>query len=361
MKRFHTFAHMYLRIVKLSVLMVFVLPLNLFAQKIKEKNVLRISYYNLNNLYDTLANSHVDDTSYIPTGKYLWNTEKYFSKINNSAQAISSLHDSMGADLIGISGVENEQVVKDLIMAPSLLHMKYGFIFSKGEKRDGLGTAILYKTKKVQYIWDSSFSVTGTKQPWEKPIVDGMHAKFKVKKDIFDIVLIDFPNPFEHITDNYYALRLNALNLLSVYLKKQSLTDGLHTMILGTLSMTPQNPMLTLQLQTSHPDSAVFRYQKMVPLALFCDSLSGTFFKDRIPYQFDQVLLCKALYRNIAGWQYLKGSYSIFSPDWMLHPEKINTGHPYDNFFQDKWIGGYSNHFPISFTLIYAKKRKEVN
>ncbi|MCO6494277.1 MAG: hypothetical protein J5I91_01170 [Bacteroidetes bacterium] len=352
---------MYFRFITLSFLALIITSVQSFSQKIKIKNTLKISYYNLNNLYDTIANNNHDDTSYTPLGKYGWNTDKYFSKLNNSAKVISSLHDSLGADLIGIAGVENEQVVKDLIATSNLSKMRYQYVFSKGEKRDGLSMAILYKPKKVKVLWDSIFTLTGTKKPWEKPVMSGFHVKVKAKNELFDIVLIDFPNPFETVNDDYLPLRINALNALSVYLKKQNLFDGERTVVLGTFSMVPQESLFSLQLQTSHPDSTTFRYQKLVPLALFCDTAKGTFFKDRVPYQFDQALICKGLYRNPKGWQFLKGSYKIYSPDWMLHPERIHTGHPYDNFFNNKWIGGYSNHFPISFILVYAKKRKEVN
>lgn len=352
---------MYFRHICFAILLLLALNEKSFAQKIKAKNTFKVSYYNLNNLYDTIANANLADSNYTPLGKYEWNTEKYNSKLQHAAIAIYSLHDSLGADFIGLAGVENENVLKDLIATPLLYKMKYQFVFSKGEKRDGLGMAILYKPKKVKYLWDSSFSVTGTKKPWEKSIVGAIHAKVMVKNEVFDIVLCDFPNPFESTQDAYFSLRMNAINQVSNYLTSHHLKDGQRTIIMGTLSMEPTAPMFSVLLNTAHPDSAIYKYQKLVPLALFCDSATGTYFKDRVPFHFDQVLLCKQLYSNHAGWQYLKGSYKIYNPAWMLHPERIKTGHPFENFHNDKWVGGFSNHFPISFTLVYAKKRKEVN
>lgn len=96
-----------------------------------------IAYYDVERLYDTIASPFYNDTDYTPEGRLHWNTERYRRKIVHTAAVI----DSMNVSLIALYGVENEEVVRDLVRASKGY---YTYFHRTLNRLDGLDFALLY-------------------------------------------------------------------------------------------------------------------------------------------------------------------------------------------------------------------------
>lgn len=96
-----------------------------------------VAYYDVDKLYDTEPSSFYDDSDYTPSGRLRWNEERYAVKINNIVQVI----DSMSMPVVVLYGVENEQVVRDIV---SRSQEDYAYIYRPLSSRDGLDFAVLY-------------------------------------------------------------------------------------------------------------------------------------------------------------------------------------------------------------------------
>ncbi len=96
-----------------------------------------VGYYDVDKLYDTVPSLHYNDDNYTPKGKYNWNTDRYNQKIAN----ISAVIDSMALPIIGLFGVENENVVRDLVTSCS---EDYCYIHRTRNSFDGMDFALLY-------------------------------------------------------------------------------------------------------------------------------------------------------------------------------------------------------------------------
>lgn len=95
-------------------------------------------FYNVESLYDTLPSAFYDDRDYTPEGRYRWDTERYYRKIDG----IASVVDSVAADLTALAEVENEGVVRDLAMR---LKTDYNYIHRTSDDYRGMDIALLYK------------------------------------------------------------------------------------------------------------------------------------------------------------------------------------------------------------------------
>ena len=71
---------------------------------------LGVAFYDTDHLYDTVPALFYNDEKYTPDGELHWTAARYDRKI----AAIASVIDSLGMPLVGLAGVENEQVVRDL-------------------------------------------------------------------------------------------------------------------------------------------------------------------------------------------------------------------------------------------------------
>ena len=82
-----------------------------------------IGFYNLENLFDTIHDAGKQDSAFLPTGSYKWNTEKYQLKLKNLSKVLGLLGtDSVagGCSIIGVAEVENARVLDDLCAQPPL-------------------------------------------------------------------------------------------------------------------------------------------------------------------------------------------------------------------------------------------------
>ncbi|MFI3281190.1 MAG: hypothetical protein R3Y44_04365 [Rikenellaceae bacterium] len=96
-----------------------------------------IGYYDLDRLYDTIPSRFYDDSHFTPEGKYHWNTERYNQKVSHSA----ALLDSMRLPIIGLYGIENEAVVRDIV---ARCQQDYSYIHRTRNSLDGMDFALLY-------------------------------------------------------------------------------------------------------------------------------------------------------------------------------------------------------------------------
>ncbi len=96
-----------------------------------------LTYWDVGSCYDTIPSNFYDDSNYTPQGRYGWNTVRYQTKI----QHIASVIDSMRMPLVALFGVENEEVVRDIVTTSKI---DYSYLHRTIDGRDGLDFALLY-------------------------------------------------------------------------------------------------------------------------------------------------------------------------------------------------------------------------
>ncbi len=92
----------------------------LSAQNSKLK-VSAIGFYNLENLFDTIDAPDIWDEEFTPSGSKLWNTKKYYQKLDNMSKVISKIATEKSKDglaILGVSEIENRTVLEDLVKQP---------------------------------------------------------------------------------------------------------------------------------------------------------------------------------------------------------------------------------------------------
>lgn len=105
-----------------------------------------VVFYNVENLFDTINNPQKNDDDFTPEGKYGWNTERYFAKLDRLAEAIAGSGDELPA-VVGLCEVENEAVLNDLISRTPLKKGKYEVIHFESLDERGIDVALLYRSR----------------------------------------------------------------------------------------------------------------------------------------------------------------------------------------------------------------------
>ena len=102
-----------------------------FAQQKQQYKVAIVSFYNLENFYDTINNPLVDDEEFLPNGPKNYTSAIYRDKVTKLASVLSQIGTDKTPDgpaLIGVAEIENDTVLSDLVNHPLLAKRGYKFV-----------------------------------------------------------------------------------------------------------------------------------------------------------------------------------------------------------------------------------------
>ena len=107
----------------LLYLLMSIMPMTLAQKKF---GCYAVGFYNQENLFDTIHDAGKNDYDFLPNGSYHWNKMKYEHKLANMAKVLLELGTDklpgIGASVIGLSEVENDNALRDLTAQPAAMH-----------------------------------------------------------------------------------------------------------------------------------------------------------------------------------------------------------------------------------------------
>ncbi|MFO8144878.1 MAG: hypothetical protein R6T89_04025 [Candidatus Syntrophosphaera sp.] len=121
----------------------------------KEFVVSAVGFYNVENLFDTINDPDIRDEEFTPEGSNRWNSKKYLEKLENLSFVIEQLgqdHIPDGLAVLGISEIENRDVLIDLANTERLKDRNYQVVHYDSPDDRGVDVAFLYNPKYFKYI-----------------------------------------------------------------------------------------------------------------------------------------------------------------------------------------------------------------
>lgn len=103
---------------------------------------------NCENLFDTVDNSLKQDEEFLPASSHHWTPYRYWRKLNRIGQEILSCGvldtDEVIPDIVALTEVENDSVVRDLTKRSLLRQAGYDYIVTDSPDQRGINVALLY-------------------------------------------------------------------------------------------------------------------------------------------------------------------------------------------------------------------------
>ena len=125
-----------------------------------------IGFYNLENLFDTINDPNKNDEQFLPQGDYQWTSERYLHKLDRLSQVISDMAKMDGGLVVlGVSEVENEQVLLDLVATERLKPYGLKVCHHESPDRRGVDVSFLYNPKRLHIIDTAAFPLVVPNQP----------------------------------------------------------------------------------------------------------------------------------------------------------------------------------------------------
>jgi predicted extracellular nuclease len=311
----------------------------------------RIVFYNVENLFDTINDPGIKDGAYAPESKMQWNSEKYNLKISHISDVLAAIGENDLPSVIGLSEVENESVIEDLIHTKKLASGRYEVIHKESTDRRGIDNAFLYRKDSFVvlsygFIHISFPQDTGSETRdiiFVKGIPKGCH-------DTLNIFVNHWPS--RSSAKNSESKRIYTASVLrqqvdSLFQKNMRA----NIILIGDFNDQPLNNSLknTLNAQYMVGDAKAGNlYNLMFPPFYRGE---GTVYHNGWEV-FDQVIISGSLVRKPRGAVLRTHEGKIFKPDWLLRKNKDGIMVPYRTESNNIYYGGYSDHLPVYIDLL---------
>ncbi len=313
-----------------------------FAQK-----QLCIAFYNQENLFDTIDDPHKNDNEFLPTAQKKWNSEKYIAKINHMAHVISSMNEGKGPDVLGVCEIENNAVLQDLVLDKQLEKLQYDIIHYESPDDRSIDNALIYKSSRFKFIYSAAYPVKFAENPHAKTR-DILLVKLQAKNKESIVFLVNhFPSrlggPGTEIK------RFQAAKVLRhVYDSLLKANPKQAVVIMGDFNDEPTDPsidsVLAAKGSTNEMKAENDIFNTMYALK---KNGEGSYFYRKEWNMLDQLMVSKPLVDCKIKLCYQTESSAIYKKDWMLETDERHKGAPLKTFSGNKYLNGYSDHFPV--------------
>ncbi|MFM7005728.1 MAG: endonuclease/exonuclease/phosphatase family protein [Flavobacteriales bacterium] len=293
------------------------------------QQIQKVAFYNVENLFDTIDGSN-DDAEFLPNAASNWNTEKYNTKLQHIRQVMSELQMPM---IVGLCEIENKQVLTDLIGADK----RYSIVHYESPDARGIDVGLLYRKDLLQLKGSGNirFTLPGDTIPSSRDIV---WAKFKYKKETLYVMVNHWPSR-RGGTDQSAPRRLKAAQEAAQFIAQIQQNE-------------PRAKIIFMGDLNDHPIDAGPQLiaAKLKPQITKESGVFGGSYNYKNEWEvLDHMLVSANAFEG--KFQVQTESGKIHSFPFLLTEYKGQTV-PNRTYAGSKYLGGYSDHLPVSIDVI---------
>ena len=311
-----------------------------------------IAFYNQENLFDTIHDEGKNDYDFLPTGSFQWNEMKYSHKLHNMAKVLSELCTERvkgGAAFIGMSEVENQNVLKDLLAQPELANIGMEGILVEGPDRRGIDLACIYNPKLFKVKKHELIPPKGYEEFSGGYTTRGiLHVEGNLLGEYFHFMVNHWPSRGADSPSREFMGRLCREIVDSI----QSVDPEARIVIMGDLNDDPDNASVITALGAKNKMKKVGDQDLFNP---WHETLrkkgQGTLLYDNMWNLFDQIIITGNMVgKDRSTFKFFKNE--IYMPDYLITKEGKYKGSPKRTTAGGQWQDGYSDHFPTQIYLV---------
>ena len=295
-------------------------------------------FYNVENFFPSDQNKDSKKSDL-----YNWDDYKYNQKlrrINHVLQLVKEEKHNLPF-VIGLAEIGSEEVLIDLINTNSQLE-NYQYLYQKSLDSRGLNVALLYNDNKAQLL-NHQFLRFENGDFGDYETRDILQTEFLYQGNHFHIFVLHLPSKREQ--DHKKQLREYLVDELSDVIGSLKVKNE-PIIIMGDFNENPNEGNLEKLLLKSETDQFLIN-----PFQNFIHKKQYTTFHRKQGVVFDQIIYSENLLNNIN----YNTSVSIFNHIKLKNGVKKHHQFPSRTYSGSRYIGGYSDHFPILLELAKTK------
>lgn len=302
-----------------------------------------IAFYNLENFFDTTNDPCTLDDDFTPKGRKAWNENKFAKKVKKMAKAISQigLEDStLPPILIGIAEVENKKVIDALLGAKALREHNYSYVHFDSPDERGIDTALIYDNEHFAVLDSETIPLMIENGNGDRDYTrDILYVHGKLHQEEVHVFVNHWPSRREGADETKHK-RIKAAETIIKKLASLS-TENPNLIIMGDFNDDPNSESIQ-----SLMDTGLF----INPMQKLLSPNSGSANYKGEWSLFDQILISHSFLNYENGTHSFKKA-NVFSPLFLKEWKGRYKGNPFRTFVGKKYLGGYSDHFPVYVVL----------
>ncbi len=306
-----------------------------------------IAYYNTENFYDTIDDPDVLDNEYTPEGSMRWTEKRYRNKVGKISSVIARLgFDETGHPPLfcGLSEIENSRVLKDLVESENLGKYDYGFVHFDSKDERGIDNALIFRKNLLHFKGAEAIRQVFKEENGRIDFSrDGLYVKFMLKQNLIHIFIVHFPSRANENEKKNYRNQIME-NLRERMDQILALNPEAQIILMGDMNSDPDDQDAMKILRTSRDKNPV-NNQLYNPMFNFDKNTGSLKYMDQW-ILFDQILFSKSFLSPMKN-QFSFSSAHIYNDKSIRDWDKNFEGAPFRTYAGTKYLGGYSDHFPI--------------
>ena len=328
-----------------------------------------VGFYNQENLFDIAHDDGKNDYEFLPDGSYGWTEMKYTHKLANMSTVLAEMGTDklpgLGCAVIGVSEVENDNVMRDLVAQPALAARGFRYVHIEGPDKRGVDCAFIYNPSlfRPEKTWLQPYLHTDPQDDIDHPTrgfltMQGYLLDSKgepLRDDPVTFVVCHWPSRAAGS-----PLREQGGKLV------RQMTDSIRKadpkqriMVMGDMNDDPDNVSMKTCLGAKRKMKDVGEGDFFNPWWDTLKKGSGTLTYDGAWNLFDQIVMSQNML-NVNGekdYANLKFfSHQIFRRDYLFQTAGKYRGNPKRTHAGGEWLDGYSDHLPV---VVYLLKNVE--
>lgn len=306
-----------------------------------QKEVVRIAFYNVENLFDTEDDSLTQDEEYLPAGIRGWTPTRFWNKAGNIARVLAVLQFPA---LVGMAEVENAACLDKLTRVSPLKTAKYAYVHHDSPDPRGVDVCLLYNPYLFTPLHHQPIRITFVDNPGKKTR-DVLYVRGVLYGvDTLHVYVCHFPSRLggEKATE---SLRCQVATYIRAHIDSVlARSPAAKVVVMGDFNDYPDSRSLQLLVKGAKGGRAS---TEMVNVMNRC---KGTAVKGSHKYQsdwgfLDQFVVSDSLAARIT-------SVRVCDNAFLLQPDKAWFGEkPFRTYNGMVWQGGYSDHLPVVMEL----------
>jgi endonuclease/exonuclease/phosphatase family metal-dependent hydrolase len=250
--------------------------------------------------------------------------------------------------IIGVSEIENREVLEDVVNDPMLLHKDYGIVHFNSPDIRGIDVGLIYQKALFTPIYTSSHELKIYNDRTRKRIYtrDQLLVSGKLEGEMIHIIVNHWPSRSGGEAQSR-PKRVAAAKLTKrITDSLQSIDPYAKIFIMGDFNDDPTNASIKEILKAKKDKEDVGLKGIYNPMeAMAKKGLGSNAYRDAWSL-FDQIMVTKPLLeKDYSSFCFYKAG--IFGKNYLINKKGRWKGYPFRSFSDGGFTNGFSDHFPV--------------
>ncbi|KAB1069833.1 endonuclease [Tamlana haliotis] len=300
-----------------------------------------VGFYNLENLFDLIQDTHIHDVDFLPTAPKRWNHKRYDNKLRKLGYAISNIgrrETGKNPAIIGVAEVENKKVLNDLLESKHLAPLNYNYVHYNSPDERGIDVALLYDQDVFTVTHSEPFSINLMHDDGSPDYTrDILLVSGRLDGEEIHVIVNHWPSRREGEKESEPKRLVTSAKVSEIIAGLKLNNEDAKVIVMGDFNEDSNNPGIRELVKTSS------LFNLMETLRSFN---RGSTYYHRKWDLFDQILISTNFFKaSSTALEF--SSANIFDEDFLKTFSGRYKGTPYRTYVGRKYNGGYSDHFPV--------------